>query len=299
MILVIFCVVLQIGGKINRGGIMRSYKCILLLLGMLILSPCIVYASDESQNYDYRNDTINNSDDYEEVNGLGKVILQELYEINDINICNDTEQALDVSGATKVLVYKSEDFLALLKDNNMMESVKNHTNYCWKIPIDDTNEVVYTVVYFNSNNEWSYYTASSNLENGKNQVEYIFEKEKIADVFVQNEIKIQQVFAVTVSEIGLDCLMVDSGTEVLIIPYAARPDFLEITNGQIYSPKEMYEKIDNYITALSYEYTNEAGGGVGYSEKSNSYIYIAGVALLSMAVMVKLSHNYLKRKKRM
>lgn len=93
--------------------------------------------------------------------------------------------------------------------------------------------------------------------------------------------------------------MVDSGTEVLIIPYAARPDFLEITNGQIYSPKEMYEKIDNYITALSYEYTNEAGGGVGYSEKSNSYIYIAGVALLSMAVMVKLSHNYLKRKKRM
>ena len=220
---------------------------------------------------------------------MGKEILQELYEINNINIYNNVEQELDISDATKVLVYKSEEFIALLKDDNIMEGIKRNTNYCWKIPIEDTDKVVYSVVYLNADNEWSFYTASSELENGKYQVEYIFEKEKIADIFSKNEIKIQQVFAVTVSEIGLDCLIIDSGTEVFIIPYGARPDFLEIINGQIYSPREMYEKINNYITDLSYEYTNEVCGGIGYNEKSNQYMYIVVVVgLLGVVGCVKL-----------
>ena len=268
---------------------MKIHKCFLLLLSIFILSPSIIYASEEIQNYDFRNDTINNSNDYEEINELGKEILQELNEINNINIYNNAEQELDISDATKVLVYKSEEFIALLNDDNIMEGIRTNTNYCWKIPIEDTDKVVYSVVYLNADNEWSFYTASSELENGKNQVEYIFEKEKIADIFSKNEIKIQQVFAVTVSEIGLDCLIIDSGTEVFIIPYAARPDFLEIINGQIYSPKEMYEKINNYITELSYEYTNEVGGGIGYNEKSNQYMYIvAVVGLLGVVGCVKL-----------
>ena len=268
---------------------MKIYKRFLLLLSIFILSPSIIYASEEIQNYDFRNDTINNSNDYEEIDELGKEILQELYEINNINIYNNAEQELDISDATKVLVYKSEEFIALLKDDNIMEGIKRNTNYCWKIPIEDTDKVVYSVVYLNADNEWSFYTASSELENGKNQVEYIFEKEKIADIFSKNEIKIQQVFAVTVSEIGLDCLIIDSGTEVFIIPYAARPDFLEIINGQIYSPREMYEKINNYITELSYEYTNEVGGGIGYNEKSNQYMYIVVVVgLLGVVGCVKL-----------
>lgn len=263
---------------------MKIYKRFLLLLSIFILSPSIIYASEEIQNYDFRNDTINNSNDYEEINELGKEILQELYEIDNINIYNNAERELDISDATKVLVYKSEEFIALLNNDNIMEDIRTNTNYCWKIPIEDTDKVVYSVVYLNADNKWSFYTASSELENGKNQVEYIFEKEKIADIFSKNEIKIQQVFAVTVSEIGLDCLIIDSGTEVFIIPYAARPDFLEIINGQIYSPREMYEKINNYITDLSYEYTNEVGGGIGYNEKSNQYMYI--VVVVGILVVV-------------
>ena len=46
----------------------------------------------------------------------------------------------------------------------------------------------------------------------------------------------------------------------------------------------MYEKINNYITDLSYEYTNEVGGGIGYNEKSNQYMYI--VVVVGILVVV-------------
>lgn len=277
---------------------MKKCRCFLLMLSVFFLFPCMVYASEESDNYDYRNETIQKSEDYDGISELTDDIIQELYEINGIDTYDNGETAIDISNATKVFAYNSENFLALLKDNHMVEKIQNHTNYCWKIPIDDTDGVVYTVAYLNANNEWSYYTASSDFADGKNQVQYIFEKDKISEILSENQIQSQQLFAVTVSEIGLDCLIADAGTEVFVIPYAARPDFLDIINGQVYSQKEIYEKVNTYMTELSYDYTGDEGGGVGYSDSSYLYVwYGLGLTVLGVIVYLVLRYFFIRKNK--
>lgn len=117
--------------------ILISKEC----LSVFFLFPCMVYASEESNNYDYRNENIQKSEDYEGISELTDDIIQELYEINDIDTYDNGETAIDISNAAKVFAYNSEN-----------------------------------------------------------------------------------------------------------IPYAARPDFLNLVNGQVYSQKEIYEKVNTYMT---------------------------------------------------
>ena len=44
---------------------MKKYRYFLLMLSVFFLFPCMVYASEESNNYDYRNETIQKSEDYD------------------------------------------------------------------------------------------------------------------------------------------------------------------------------------------------------------------------------------------
>lgn len=269
---------------------MKNYVVLLMTVCVVLLYPFIVFASSTDENYDFREDKLENSGDYNNVCELKDGILQALESGNAVVLQVD-EMDIDVSNAVKVLRYNSEEVLPLLKQEDIIGCLQQNMDYCWKIPVEDRGEqgIDYAVAYTNMQGEWSYYTASAETEIGKNQVGYIFDTTQVTESLSRNNIEPKQLYAITVSEISMDCIIVDTEGEPYIIPYAARPDFFNLTNGQIYTLDEIYEKIDGYLAEVSYDFTGEEGGGAGGNDSMSPIIYVVISLLIVGAVFLIIS----------
>lgn len=270
-----------------------KWKSLILILCFIVFSPITALAV-EVENYDYREEEISDFEEYEEICEMENGIL-ETFDTNEYAVFSEKETKLDISSSVKVLTFDVNDFLVQLKSEGFIEYLENYEVYCWRIPVQDRGEkgADYAVAYVNKNGEWAYYTASSDNEIGRQQVEYIFAAEEIEQILSENKIVATKLYALAISNIGLDCIVVEMNGTVGIIPYAARPEFLGLENGKIYSQEEIGQKISNYMEESSYDFTADGinGGGGGGIEDSDSnspvvYIVIAGLMISTIIFIV-------------
>lgn len=262
-------------------------KYLIIVLCFTILSTVTVFAQE---CYDYRKENICNFEEYEEICGMEKNILGTFSHTDDTgNKKNVTK--LDISKGVKVLRFDAKDFIEQLNSDAVIQYLANYDDYCWRIPVQDRGEngADYAVVYMNYSGKWSYYTTSSENKIGSQQVEYIFDLDLVDQILSENEMIPEQLYAIGISNIGLDCIVVQSQGEIGIIPFASRPEFLGVDNGKVYSPEAMSQKIKDYLDASSYDFTaeNASGGGVSAKDKNDDWLIVSvGVVCLIGSVII-------------
>lgn len=258
-----------------------KWRSLILIVCILMCGSITVLAQE---NYDYREENITDYREFNEICAMEKRILDTFVNSEDTDGAEKVQQ-LDFSRSVKVLSFNVNDFLTQIKSEEFIEYLANHETYTWRIPVQDRGEkgADYAVAYVNKSGKWTYYTASSENEIGRQQVEYIFEPEQLNQILAVGKIAPDKIYALGISDIGLDCIVIEMDGTVGIIPYASRPDFFELENGKIYSLEEMGQKILNYMEETSYDYTaNNAGGGGGVMDMAPDLqiVYIIIIAII-------------------
>lgn len=251
-----------------------------------------VSATHTNIGYDFRNETLSDSTEFSDISLLQDDILDSLY-TNSSDSASSTKNniKIDFSEATKVFVYTPQQFLSLLDSNVIVDSILQNPNYCWKIPVSiRTDGIDYAVAYMNPSGNWTYYTAST-TELGKKEVQYIIDPDNIKNTLSQNKIdNIQHLYALTISDLAMDLLIIDTGTETFLIPYASRPEFLNLENGKAYSITDMYEILDTYLSQQTSLSNQPSGGGSGNPEthfKLSTYVTV-GLLFISFFYGIRL-----------
>ena len=242
---------------------MKKYYGLFLSILFCYVFSFSVSASNTNFLYDFRNETLTDFTEYDDISALQDDILDSLYtNLYDSNSSIKSNTKIDFTNATKVYVYTPQELLALLNSDNIVDNISRTSNYCWKIPVANKSDGVdYAVAYTNSSGNWTYYTAST-TEFGKNEVLYIIDPDNINDTLLKNKIEyIQQLYALTISEMSMDLLVIDTGAETFAIPYASRPDFLNLENGKAYSTTDMYEILNTYFSEQTSLSDWPSGGG--------------------------------------
>ena len=255
----------------------------------MILSAVRVFAQE---SYDYREDDICNFEEYEEICGMEKNILGTFSSTDDAGITKNVTK-LDISKGVKVLRFDAKDFIEQLKSDAVIQYLADYSDYFWRIPVQDRGEngADYAVAYKNNSGAWKYYTASSENKTGSQQVAYIFDVDLVDRILSEKGIVPEQLYAIGISNIGLDCIVVQSQGAIGIIPFASRPEFLGVDNGKVYSPEEMSQKIKEYLEASSYDFIAEdtSGAGGGAKDKNFDWLFLSvgAVGLIGSVIIYK------------
>lgn len=236
--------------------------------------------------YDYREDTLENSDDKEAVTGLEEDIIKRssgnTYSISSVG------NTIDFNSAVKVYLFDADELIAFL-DNSVFQ-IEADRQYVWKIPVlENDREYRYTVVGHDENGSYGFTNVISPTDVEK-QTPYIF-----GDIGLESKFSnIEETYVVSIPMWSVDFVLVkDNGMS--IIPYATRPDFFGFTNGTVYSPSDMKNFLEEYISEMGTHADNEGGGGgAGISlHYKNRYFYAMGgvsvvVLMISITVLIKM-----------
>ncbi len=237
--------------------------------------------------YDYREDTLENSDDKEAVTGLAEDIIERssgntYYSISSVG------NSIDFASAVKVYLFDADELIAFL--NNGVFQIEAGRQYVWKIPVlENDKEYRYTVVGRDENGSYGFTNVISPIDVEK-QTPYIF-----GDIGLESKFSnIEETCVVSVPMWGVDFVLVKDES-MNIIPYATRPDFFGFTNGMVYSTSDMKKLLEEYISKVGVHADNEGGGnggGVSLHYKNRHFYALGGVSAviltISIAVLIKM-----------
>lgn len=248
----------------------------IIMLFILIFNTALL----RSYAYDYREDTLENSDDKEEVMGLEEDIIRRSSgnTYSTLSIGN----TIDFNSAVKVYLFNADEFIEFLE--NSVFQIETDRQYVWKIPVFENGmEYRYTVVGHDESGSYGFTNVISSAD-VENQTPYIFD-----DIGLESKFSnIEETYVVSIPMWSVDFVLVkDNGMSV--IPYATRPDFLGFTNGTVYSSSDMKNIIEDYISKTGTHADNAGGGGgegISLHYKNRYYYVIGGMSTVALMISI-------------
>ena len=232
--------------------------------------------------YDYRNDTINDSDKAS-LSELNTGILADLMLLDPNSSVRAYSGGIDWDQAKKVYAFDLEDFLNALEDGTLEDGSAAATAL-WKVPIyNDETGYGYAITSAANSEDRGYVTVSAPT-GVLNQAEYLFTDDPIpASVDIENA----SIYITSVPEHSIDFLTIIKNDRVTMIPFATRPDFFGLTNGSVYSDAEIRTALANYIASTSGSGAIAAGGGNTTGPSAlNTVVAAAGIVMIALTVMI-------------
>lgn len=126
-------------------------------------------------------------------------------------------------------------------------------------------------------------------------VEYIFDPNMISNILSNYGINGQSIIPISVQTIHSDFIqVVDKSGQSYFISFSARPDFLKLENGQIYSSEEVRTALQNLMDELNSSY--ELAGGISLSTFISFALSVAGISGLIVIIFFIIKKNVWKKK---
>ena len=269
--------------------------------GISILICCLLFmvfsvSAFAQSNYDFRNDRIEDTEEYDGAVAFEDEILADIYGTSsDEKTCLSAK--VDFTDAVKTYNYTPQELLDNLSENTLLSTKQSNANYSWKIPVNVRSDGYdYAVIYRLPDGTLSYYTAST-TSNGAEQVDYLFNQAQISEIMSQGQISdFQNLYAFTISQINMDLIVIENQSDISFIHFASRPDLLEIKNGSIYTMEEITEIINKYLSEASLG--DPLSGGSPFATRNNSVKYMSVVLPVAILVLlIVLLIRYRKRNK--
>lgn len=222
---------------------------------------------------------------------------------------NDKEQQNGQSGEES-LPYKEyyvtkEDFIYRLADGEKLTDMIS-SEYWWVFPGK------YTVAYANIREENKWHMTEYKEYTQEILDEGIVQKDTVDDNAVNAAIagisaEVEDVICVTAAAYRTNFVCVVTSEKTYLVPFGARPDFTELTNGTVYSPEEASEILLQTTDEIVYEDPNNGEleiGGFGvklYRPKKhtiNILVLIFPAAAAAAAAMIVLIAARVKKTKK-
>lgn len=193
---------------------------------------------------------------------------------------------IDFSKAVKTYPYTPEDLVNQLENETMLSDLQSKKVYSWKVPVAARSDGYdYAVIDKHPDGSLSYSTVNTGREGAK-QVDYLFNPNLISDVMAKEGIdQVNNLYVLSVSKMNMDLLVMNLQGGLVFIPFASRPDLMEMDNGLVYTSAEMMELIQKMETSSSGDALG--GGDISKTEpKGNTVNQTAPIALVLGAILI-------------
>lgn len=176
--------------------------------------------------------------------------------------------------------------------------------YIWKVPVYETDkDYIYAAVRINDGGEAS--VSSVIAPKGElNDVTYLFDRDLVPELIDGSGLNADTdaAAAVSISGISTDIIVFPADGQWYGIPFSARPEFLEVENGEIYELQELEEKISALTSEMSSGSGDngafDEGGGTGSMEEPEQPKSVPEYILVIAAVCVIAAGWTIYKKKR-
>lgn len=219
----------------------------------------------------------------EQAKGLG---------VASIGISGDSAEIF--SNAVAVYMYYPDDIINLLSESVTQDTFIDESKKVWRIPmgINSSGNYVYSNVTLVKDSVQP--VTIENMPDCSN-VEYIFDPNMISNILSNYGINGQSIIPISVQTIHSDFIqVVDKSGQSYFISFSARPDFLKLENGQIYSSEEVRTALQNLMDELNSSY--ELAGGISLSTFISFALSVAGISGLIVIIFFIIKKNVWKKK---
>ena len=197
--------------------ILKARNYLALLLAMLLCTSAAYAASP----FD---DSLSDSPDAQKVLALQGMIV---YNIGD-----------KLDAAVKLYEQDKDSLLDAIQSGTLGE-IPSQADYLWAIPLHGHR---YVLCGPDGGDGFSCAVARGN-ELSAQKLDFLWHPEK-AESLLDGFSTVDQSFFIFCNQIVSSFLYVKSGGEEFLIPYSARPDFLELENQEIYTPAQVQAAIE-------------------------------------------------------
>ncbi len=225
---------------------------------------------------------------YEELNktdvlNYEKDLLRQMKSLLEENKNKDVLNSINFENTVKV--FKVEK-LESIRD---IENAVNNDSYYYRVPLLVDSGYIYSTLQINKNKVESYDT-SMIFDKSLNQVAYLFETSIVDKIVEENKLDYTDIVVFTIPSIKTDFLFVKKGEKTLVIPFASRPDFLDVENGKVYEFEDFSELVNNLLKDISESDNNlksKSGGGIGEFIYSYSHIVFIAIFTVLLSIFIK------------
>ena len=246
--------------------------------------------------YDYRTDSLYNEQYFSSVSALEKNALDTITskDFTSLDAFTTETQAtsLDYASAVRVYTFKPTEFMDALS-SGFTSVLNSHNNFVWKIPVVSQNDsYAFVIIDAKDDKNLSYSTFFGDKDACDDiPLSYIYSAESV-DTLLSSR-NFDSVYITSIPTWNIDFVTMISGNAVEFIPYAARPDFVGIKNGSIYSSDELTRILKSY-SASTHFYLDISGSGAAASPYSAVFTC---VAIVSASAVLFLSIVYVRSKR--
>lgn len=262
---------------------MRRFSIFTLCL-MMMLSLFIIPTSA----YVFTDDPISDPNEYRLMRKMEAQILNNT--TMPANISSDAP-SLQLDQAVRTYIFTPEEFLSQVQDGTVTRPGED-ASYSWEVPIyfdEETGAYKQTSFGYLSNGSFEYITYSA-PSNEYNDRQYLFHPEETLSLLYSAGISENaDIYVFSLSNVSVDFVIAEEDGNFWVVPYASRPDFLDLKNGTVMTLDAFAEKLDAYMNETSGGGPLSGGGGGGgrmsFDISSISPLWwLAGGFLLCVAV---------------
>lgn len=264
---------------------MKKCLALILMFTTMVASTIIVHAEEDTTQAKILTIGASASDMSELEDKLDMVKDQaEGLGISATTLSTDPTDIL--SNAVGVYMYSPEDIINLLSGSVTQDTFIDESKKIWRIPmgINTLGNYVYSNVTLMRDSDTQPVTIE-NIPDSSN-VEYIFDPNMISNILSNYGINGQSIIPISIQTIHSDFIqVVDESGQSHFISFSARPDFLKLENGQIYTSDEIRTALQDLMDSLNSGNEIITGGGSGSRSSSGSLIYLL-LSVVSVSILI-------------
>lgn len=207
--------------------------------------------------------------------------------VTSIGISGDSAEIL--SNAVAVYMYHPDAIINLLSESVTQDTFIDESKKVWRIPmgINSSGNYVYSNVTLVKDSVQP--VTTENIPDCSN-VEYIFDPNMISNILSNYGINGQLIIPISVQTIHSDFIqVVDESGQSYFISFSARPDFLKLENGQIYSSEEVRSALQNLMDELNSGY--KIFGSISLSTFIYFVLSVAGICGIIVSIFYIIKKN--------
>lgn len=237
--------------------------------------------------YVYTDDPISDPNEYRLMRKMEAQILDDT--AMPASISSDAP-SLQLDQAVRTYIFTPEEFLSQVQDGTVTRPGED-ASYSWEVPIyfdEETGGHQYASFGYLADGSFEYIIATAS-DNKFGYTDFLFYPEDTLDLLYDAEVKESaDIYVIHLSNVKINLVIAEEDGNFWVVPYASRPDFLDLKNGTVMTLDAFAEKLDAYMNETSGGGPLSGGGGGGRMSFDISSIsplwWLAGGFLLCVAV---------------
>ncbi|HIS67750.1 MAG TPA: hypothetical protein IAA58_00075 [Candidatus Gallacutalibacter stercoravium] len=271
---------------------MRAKHLMSLMIALFIFSLCSITTLAET-TYDYRQDTLANSEDYAEVAALDELLkghLSVLDQVENNAVAKvqgvpEAQPELPYQNAVKEIPLTYTELITALNNDTLQSVLANAQCYSWIFPVMEGNG--YRCAFADKDENGAFHVNALRCDvTANSRYEFAVQPQVVQQALQSAGIEEPEYMEVVAChDINASFIYVADGQQQYLIPFTGRSDLLGLNTKQVYPIEQAKAVLQNLEIAQS-----GVGGGIGVADanaqQNNASPFAAVLTGISLACVL-------------